>query len=54
MPRAQIDLFGSQAALPGGFRYGTEIIDERAESSLLARISELPFYSVTFRTVRPA
>jgi alkylated DNA repair dioxygenase AlkB len=48
MPRAQIDLFGSQRAHPDGFRYGTEIIDERAESSLLARIRELPFRAFEF------
>ena len=48
MPRAQIDLFGTGAAYPDGFRYAPDVIDAGAESVLIQQVRELPFEAFEF------
>jgi alkylated DNA repair dioxygenase AlkB len=45
----QTTLFGSDAALPDGFRYQPHIISPEEEKDLLGQISELPFKNFQFQ-----
>jgi alkylated DNA repair dioxygenase AlkB len=44
----QADLFGQSSALPDGFRYQPELIDETEAATLLPCISALPFKEFQF------
>ncbi len=44
----QSDLFGQSSALPGGFRYQPELIDETEAVALLPCMSALPFEEFQF------
>ena len=42
------DLFGSDPSLPGGFRYGADLLDAGEEQALLNQIVALPFKEFQF------
>jgi len=48
MPDSQPDLFGSDAALPEGFRYQPDLVSPDAERALLAELAQLPFKPFDF------
>jgi alkylated DNA repair dioxygenase AlkB len=48
MPDSQPDLFGSDAALPEGFRYQPDLVSPDAEQALLAELAQLPFKPFDF------
>jgi alkylated DNA repair dioxygenase AlkB len=48
MSRGQLDLVGTQPALPVGFKYQPDILSPDDERMLLQRVRELPFWDFEF------